>query len=233
MTLAVFSGRPDPQWEVFPSSIRYKKIQQLLDAARRQGHVYNPDDIPSRLGYKGFLIDEPIGMKQRSELILGPETTELQLQLLHTLPVDEFELEKVQQFIEEVSQEITQVAKTKGKPSTSSRIKRYAYPYEPNRWNVPFTIANNNCYNYANNKATNTYAQPGRGSGDMLTAFVPASVRNSAVNDGLENLDTDPLPAQPVPKPPNGKKHLVALVVHPLGKWKALCLEMSTTILKS
>src|SRR4029077_15181526 len=48
---------------------------------------------------------------------------------------------------------------------------------------------NNNCYNYANNHITNTFAQPGRGTGHMYkqlkTCTGAGAVEPAAVSDGL------------------------------------------------
>jgi hypothetical protein len=47
--------------------------------------------------------------------------------------------------------------------STSSAIAGYGVPiYDPGFWNVSSRVYYNNCYNYATNEATNTFAQPGR-----------------------------------------------------------------------
>ncbi len=43
----------------------------------------------------------------------------------------------------------------------------------------------NNCYNYANDQATDTFAQPGRATGHMYTALNCPSVRAGATSDGL------------------------------------------------
>ena len=59
--------------------------------------------------------------------------------------------------------------------------------YEPNYWNDMSTIQdNNNCYNYSNNRRTDTFAQPGRASGHMYTQITGAEVSNGAIWDGLE-----------------------------------------------
>ena len=215
VTLSIFSGRPDPEWEVSPSAMGLEDIQRRLTAAKRKGYVYNPDEMPSKLGYRGFLVHD--ANEPHQGWIAGPETMELQNDLLHTMPIHEFEFQDAKKFMHEVFQEI-QTGENFKAHGRSTKHKRYAYKYDPNPWNGLFTMLHNNCYNYANNKITDTFAQPGRGSGEgMLRVFFPASVRNAAINDGLENLETDPQPAQPVPRTPNGKKHLVALVVRPLG----------------
>ncbi|KRA75938.1 MULTISPECIES: LamG domain-containing protein [unclassified Lysobacter] len=81
------------------------------------------------------------------------------------------------------------------------------YPlYEPNSWNGGAAIISNNCYNYANNKRTNTFAQPGRASGQTAVGMSCAVVHAAAVRDGLEPI-TDPYDP--------GYKTTVALVVAP------------------
>ena len=106
--------------------------------------------------------------------------------------------------------------------SVSSRRKRYAHEMTSYPWNnFPAAQLNNNCYNYANNKLTYTFAQPGRGSGAMCQYYFPDCIRNAAINDHLETLDLPP--AAPLPPVPSGKKHLVALVINP-GKKIALLL---------
>ncbi|HEX6862006.1 MAG TPA: hypothetical protein VF414_04270 [Thermoanaerobaculia bacterium] len=58
--------------------------------------------------------------------------------------------------------------------------------YTPAFWNSSFQIqGNNNCYNYSNNKRTDTFAQPGRAAGAQWTALECNNVRTAAVADGL------------------------------------------------
>lgn len=65
-------------------------------------------------------------------------------------------------------------------------------PYSPVYWNDGGTVQwNNNCYNYGNNKRTDTFAQPGKSSGISLSW--PAdmncvAVTNGAVADGVLEL---------------------------------------------
>jgi hypothetical protein len=83
-------------------------------------------------------------------------------------------------------------------------------PYSPAFWNDGGTVQlNNNCYNYGNNKRTDTFAQPGEASGIFLGLqdMQCQKVYNAAVADGL-----DPLPASG--NCPD-KKDKVALVVDP------------------
>jgi hypothetical protein len=57
-------------------------------------------------------------------------------------------------------------------------------PFNPGFWNDPVHINKNNCYNYASNRRTDTFAQPGRASGHMYTHINCAEVGNGAVSDG-------------------------------------------------
>ena len=79
--------------------------------------------------------------------------------------------------------------------------------FTPSFWNDGGTKqGNNNCYNYGNNKRTDTFAQPGRRAGQMYSQFSCSAVYQAALADGLSAL------------PASGKcgcKDKVALVVDP------------------
>ncbi|CAH3156840.1 unnamed protein product, partial [Porites lobata] len=214
VTLAVFSGRRDPQWFLLPSNSKFAQIKKLLDEARKSYLTYSPNMMPARLGFKGFLVQ---GLKQKEpELIIGKSTLALQQHLFGTLPAGR----PCQTTKTTTSTKSTRTTETTGakshtippkKPiSVTGRRKRYAYEITSYPWNdIPAAQLNNNCYNYANNKATYTFAQPGRGSGARCQYHLPDCMRNAAINDHLETLDLPP--AAPLPPVPSGKKHLVAL----------------------
>ncbi len=82
-------------------------------------------------------------------------------------------------------------------------------PYNPGFWNNnPTILRNNNCYNYASNKRTDTFAQPGRGCGRMYTAITCAEMTRASLCDGLHRR-YDCFPQSEAPR------YLVALVVAP------------------
>src|SRR5439155_21692689 len=58
--------------------------------------------------------------------------------------------------------------------------------YTPGFWNRPAVQAHNNCYNYAMNYRSDTFAQPGRISGHMYTALTCANVGTAANWDGCK-----------------------------------------------
>lgn len=67
---------------------------------------------------------------------------------------------------------------------------------------------NNNCYNYACDIATNSFAQPGRMHGVAMSPFSPTQVVKAACADGLQDLG----PGYPSPAVLNGQGHVVALM---------------------
>ena len=81
--------------------------------------------------------------------------------------------------------------------------------YNPGFWNNDATVrSRNNCYNYASNKRTDTFAQPGRGCGRMYTTINCSEVSRAALCDGLHR--------RYVCFPDSEKpRYLVALVVAP------------------
>lgn len=58
--------------------------------------------------------------------------------------------------------------------------------FHPNYWNQDPTIQyNNNCYNYATNRRTDTFAQPGRASGSYPYSLNCQEVTEAALSDGV------------------------------------------------
>lgn len=200
VTLVVFSGRPDPQWEVSETHQSYDEIQRLLGHARTDGLVYDHENMPTRLGYKGILLQ----FVMVEYLVVGPNTRPLQELLMATMPVT---------FHKSV---LAEVRSGVALPDTVvTRRKRFAPSYNPNVWNNHFARRNNNCYNYANDKVTNTFAQPGKGGSALFGAMNGVAVQAAAERDGLVVLKPQPGLSSPIPTPPVGAAHLVALFVNP------------------
>jgi hypothetical protein len=87
-----------------------------------------------------------------------------------------------------------------------------APPYQPGNWNIPQVQPHNNCYNYANNRITNTFAQPGLAHNAKYTILQcngAGAVEPAAVADGVV-----PVPNFAAPLGP-GKGWYVALVIWP------------------
>ncbi|MEI8146726.1 MAG: hypothetical protein WCH83_14800, partial [Alphaproteobacteria bacterium] len=81
--------------------------------------------------------------------------------------------------------------------------------YSPAFWNQPSIQPRNNCYNYANNRATNTFAQPGRAHGAQTSTMQCAQVNAAAIKDGLRNVPNFTTPLA------KGRGWYVALVIWP------------------
>lgn len=80
--------------------------------------------------------------------------------------------------------------------------------YNPGFWNNSATQPYNNCYNYARNWRTNTFAQPGRAHGAGTSTMACNTVTTAAMADGLKKRCTC-LPQSEFPR------RLMALVIAP------------------
>ncbi|POX42281.1 hypothetical protein C3486_05990 [Streptomyces sp. Ru73] len=67
-------------------------------------------------------------------------------------------------------------------PSAAVACAYDVTPYNPGFWNRPDTRPRNNCYNFAVNRRTNTFAQPGRAHGYTI----PGTVRCNEVSIGAQ-----------------------------------------------
>ncbi|XP_031569222.1 uncharacterized protein LOC116303761 [Actinia tenebrosa] len=84
ITLAVFSGLPDPEWQIKQGDPNYQQIYDAFQDAKKNKFTLPSSKMPSRLGYKGLLIR--VDRQGPTSLILGPKTKELQKLLLQTAP---------------------------------------------------------------------------------------------------------------------------------------------------
>jgi len=80
--------------------------------------------------------------------------------------------------------------------------------FNPDFWNRPDVQPYNNCYNYASNRRTDSFAQPGKGASAMYTALTCAEVTRAALADGCHRrFDCFPDSEK--------NRYLVALVINP------------------
>ena len=221
MTLAIYSGVPDPVWTVDHSHQNFSKIKAHLDRARNEGKSYRHDHMPSIVGYKGLLVHPPEA--EDAELVVGHETKELQKLLVETMPKDLIPgtlQKKILKAIESTSVPL----QTKSVPDKQAlkapttrhkgdgKIQHYAPELNLDLWNsTPTVQSRNNCYNYANDKITNSLAQPGTGSGAPFDRLTAQEILAASERDGLVKLDV--APQDPCPEAPEQPNCLVALVV--------------------
>ena len=220
----MFSGRRDPQWVVKPENQSiYGTIQELFSNAVKLRETYKLERIPSILGYKGFLLQ--VG-KDRACAILGDKTKKLQNVLLQSIPegIIPNDLLKIIANAIQKGGILRDKIKAADPGLQRSGTKRWAPPAYSKRtrdqWNIAGVQENNNCYNYANDRITDTFAQPGRaGKGNALPwHLTDLIVKVAARADGLKVLIPQPDLHPGLPIIPNTPKtQLVALFVFQIG----------------
>lgn len=207
--LDIFSGRPNPIWTLSP-----KEEQELVDRLEADPAQMLPVTAATEgLGYRGYVvtrvkegsIDRP-GKAGRVELPsrfrLGGATRleKDQATALWLLDTSERADTEVDDYIREVAAQSIQrpiggiesqpgglqSAPEKGSLATCAS-NYFTSSSNFTFWNGAAYITKNNCYNYASNHRTNTFAQPGRISGHPITALSCSNVSSSVQWDGWAN----------------------------------------------
>jgi hypothetical protein len=208
VTLDIYSGRPNPTWELSPSQVA--QLRKHLTSARTPTALQSPAS-KGRLGYRGFHVEslgEP-NFPERSRIFdgvmdIGDAMTPNFVD--HNSKSEAFLLSTAG---DSISSELhshvrTAIARNSkiGPGATLQGLKiLFAPRFNPGRWNdLPKICHHNNCYNYANNKITNTFAQPGRGSGAHIprVANCPGTGK-AAHSDGQKPLGPKFNPEKPCP----------------------------------
>jgi hypothetical protein len=188
VTLHIFSGRPDPAWEL--TSEQASDLAARL-ASIQQRTLLKPAGILGKLGYRGFSITAVREAAFEPHIYIHHGVVDLARFDLNRI-IDSPELEEwlLSTAGEIVSDEVRQAVKDELQRGTPQRWSQPASvltvpPFDPGKWNNDANIRTlNNCYNYANDQITNTFAQPGRGSGSMFTAFECGNVDSASRRDG-------------------------------------------------
>lgn len=179
-------------------------------------NVTDKYDLPSafRIGHngqaKGLEIAERILNSMRKADVLDEELRTLVIQELQRLGSREDATEP-DSFEPPTAPKTAASAKPGGAEARHTRhvtcwIELGAF--NPSFWNDPAHIGRNNCYNYASNRRTDTFAQPGRATGHQATVMACADVTAAALSDGLHHrFDCFPDSEKP--------RWLMAMVVAP------------------
>jgi hypothetical protein len=224
ITIDIFSGRPNPVLEFLG-----KEASAILERLRPSRPLSKPEAMPPSefiLGYRGLIVEQTgapaRGLPKRFRVVdgdlFGPR-------LAHRAADEQFEdfiagradrLKVGKGFSGYLRRAMVSSIRDRAtlrhwRPPHEPRREhcRCAPLYEPQWWNDGWggqKQPNNNCYNYATNYRTDTFAQPGRAAGAEYTSLTCASVRPAAVADSL--IDA-PSANNRCPK----EGHLVALVV--------------------
>ena len=224
VTLHIFSGRPDPAWEL--TSEQASELAARL-ASIQQTTLLKPAGIVGQLGYRGFSITAVREAAFEPHIYIHQGVVDLARFDLNRI-IDSAELEEwlLSTAGDVVSDDVRQAVRNelqggKIQPSSQQASVLTVPPFDPGKWNNdPNIRTKNNCYNYANDTITNTFAQPGRGSGSMFSAFECGNVDTASRRDGqVPVASASGTPAQ---------GHFAALVVWPSNDYHWYRLDDNT-----
>ncbi len=225
VTLNVFSGRPNPVWTL--NDDQAEEFMKQLSTAGEPTNLKSSAGFGA-LGYRGFHVTStapsPYGALSlhAHDGIIDPGPAELNL-ISDRKHVESFLLDTAGHAIDASVKSHIHNSLTGKKPLslkkfasaaaaavTCPRCRAADAPvYNPSIWNTPTVQPFNNCYNYANDQMTNTFAQPGRAHGTPIASLMCPAAQLSAVADGLVSTAnfTGPLAV--------GQGWYVALVIWP------------------
>lgn len=228
----MYSGRPNPSW-----TVDEKDAKNILDKISKSPEAMAEMDAGRQdLGYRGLILeplteelmyeyDVPASFKLGSygskDLARG---IDLASEIIKKMPIDkkivdadattlEADLQKI------VLSEISAFSKRMASISAEDGAEKVLAPvdvtcyyektaFNPAFWNNASVISRNNCYNYATNRRTDTFAQPGRATGCYPYAITCDNVTKGALCDGAHKR-YNCFPATEAPR------NLIALVVWP------------------
>ena len=223
ITVDIFSGRENPVMEFSGKALK-EISERLTPSQRRETKELGLPPIPT-LGYRGLIVEQ-VGMPLEElpatfRLAFG---TALGREVSYTIADETFEdfvcgtvpkefpagdIRKEIERFRELHDFWSKWRWGDGFTWPPFKVKCKCAPvYEPDWWNVSSRQPYNNCYNYATNYRTDTFAQPGRASGAMYGALNCPEVKTGALADEL--IDS-PSANNKCP----GEGHLVALVIWP------------------
>jgi hypothetical protein len=195
-------------------------------------HLEKQYDLPAvfRLGAGGATAPSK-GLELAQELVSGmlraapaPELADQPLAAVHDEALQKSILEQIAAFppsFATIGEEVAEAALAEAPPAEGEPFAGAAVAapppsvltcaheegtFNPKFWNDPTHQSRNNCYNYATNRRTDTFAQPGRASGHMYTALTCSAVTTAALFDGAAQRCQ---PSQVAPR------WLIALVIWP------------------
>ena len=234
VTVDIFSGRPNPVIEL--KGDKAKDALQRLQPVKKIERADAVETIPAvQLGYRGLIIEQ---VEERSDflpdsfrLAHGELFGENLVHLAADSDFEEYLFETADLFHADAGDDFKRRLKAEMVKTREARKKDEERPiilppifkrilkenkiapcaplYEPVWWNDSGQRQwSNNCYNYASNYRTDTFAQPGLAAGAMYSAISVDEVKKAALADGLEDAPT-------ANNTPPAEGHLVALVIDP------------------
>lgn len=201
--LDVYSGNPNPSWQ-----LSQKEARELVDRVQADLSLMAPMSAETGgLGYRGFIVNVSSDEEDASVAAAGlpamfrigghydksrtAELWMLETTQQHDAGVDEELYEVSQEAITNTpfSELIPELGAGEMTPSDAEALCWLSVTSYTNFafWNQPNYVWRNNCYNFASNYRSNTFAQPGRKTGRNCTAascFNPTDMSNLTLSDG-------------------------------------------------
>ena len=197
VTLDVFSGRPNPTWQ-----LNAARSAELYQRCRAMGSVA-PRPLPARLGFRGIVVhqwDPMLGCAPAQAFQIAATTnavtdddvdTARWLLAASESAVDDDLADAV---IGDIAMRAAaaplgdgdgDIDADDGLAVAVGACPIRATPMSLAYWNNPSVQPFNNCYNYASNFVSGSLAQPGRRSGASYAGFTCGQVLAAARRDGL------------------------------------------------
>lgn len=230
VTLDVFSGRPNPTWQ-----LSEKQANQLFERVTDRALI-DSQAVDGVLGYRGLVISAhgddqlpegaPATFRIGGQLPTEYAAPESEARALSAEEVDDATdwllatgEHAVDEHVMSVVKDLIHLKRAQldaGEPA-AARVEEDLEkalgattraciiantPYNPGFWNTPTVQPKNNCYNYSMNYRSDTFAQPGRISGHPNSTMDCAHVAAAANWDGCTAVC-------------NGSNKNVALVIWP------------------
>lgn len=197
--LDIFSGRPNPQW-----TLSKAETGELVDLLRSgEVELLDPAAAELKLGYRGVivtldnetaaLVGGSVGgtrFRVRSGIISDKEANRIaERWALSTAPAGTLQdqvIDAAESGIEHAARRDTLAIPSLNEITVLAACSVYGTSSTDfSFWNANSTHRlNNNCYNYAANNRTNTFAQPGRRSGSQFTQLTLANISAACKRDG-------------------------------------------------
>lgn len=200
--LDIFSGRPNPSWILSP-----KEERELVERVKSDPSLMLPVTASTGgLGYRGYIVTA----EKEGETSLGKAALPSSFRLggepldkdaataLWLLDTSEKPDTEVDEFLRDFTADTIRfpphaARKEQGpealeKGSLAACSSNYfTSSTDFSFWNGATYIRKNNCYNFAANHRTNTFAQPGRISGHPFSSISCSAVSTAAQWDGWFN----------------------------------------------
>ena len=199
--LDIFSGRPNPSWILSP-----KEERELVDRVKSDPSLMLPVTAATGgLGYRGYIItaekegEESLGKAALpSSFRLGGEPLSKDAATAFwLLDTSEKPDTEVDDFLRGVAADTIRHSRPAEQDQGLEALEKgtlvacssnyFTSSTDFSFWNGATYIRKNNCYNFAANHRTNTFAQPGRISGHLYSSISCSAVSTAAQWDGWFN----------------------------------------------